>query len=248
MNQQEKTDPAFDNIKLTSEINKILKSLEDHLIITSIPKNSVSLPSAKMGILLTTSVLKIKLLGLDLIELVNNHKFLVAMATLRMIFEELVLLIFVLSKLEKLPDWPSTEYVLTRVLVGRHSRDETDIPPEKKPYNIVTALEEAEKYADKLPGDTKGKFDETYTFISDFVHPNAPTRYYFWQIVGESVTFVYRKEVGRDDLGSILNYTSITLKLYLHIWTKLNELKFKDLGYSGLTSWSEDLRLKNGSR
>lgn len=216
------------NVKtLSSDLEKNLETLLQKAIINDVSKNLMNDPKIKLGIFITTSGIKTHLFVKEILKLTEENRFFPAIATLRMMFEESILLIFVLSKMEKKKSWADAYYLLTKLNIGRKSRDyhEKEITDDKKPYNIITALKESEKYLKNTDEKLAGMLDDTYTVISDYVHPNAPSRYFFWEESGEKIKFVYRKKVGDQDLGMILNYTSMMLKIYLFSLTKLNDVK-----------------------
>lgn len=216
------------NVKsLSEDLEKNLLLLLDKQVVSDVSQDLMNTPQIKLGIYLTTSGMKTHLLGKEVMKLVNENRFFPAIATLRMMFEEIVLMIFVLSKMENKKDWEEAYYLLTKVNIGRKTRKQKEIPEQKRPYNVVTALETAEKYLTKKDKKMQGILDETYTVISDYVHPNAPSRYFFWEESGDKIKFVYRKKVGDQDLGMILNYTCMIMKLYNYAWSKLNDVKLE---------------------
>lgn len=217
----------FNIERLTKDLEKNLSLLLSRQVVNDVSKSLVNTPQVKLGIYLTTSGMKAHLLGKEVIKLVNENRFFPAVATLRMLLEETVLMVFILSKMEKKKDWEEAQYLLTKVNIGRRTRDSKEIPEDKRPYNVTRALQESEKYLVKKDKKMHGVLDETYTAISDFVHPNAPSRYFFWEEAGDKIKFVYRKKVGDQDLGMILNYACMVLKLYNHSWSKLNDIKLK---------------------
>ncbi len=217
----------FDIKSLTTDLENNLENLLQKQIIIDVSKNLVREPKIKLGIFLTTSGMKTHLLGKEINQLIHENRFFPAVATLRMMFEEVVLLIFVLSKMKKKKSWEDAYYLLTKLNIGRRIRDveDKDIPDNQKPYNIISALDEAEKYLSSVDSNLSETLSRTYTVISDYVHPNAPSRYFFWEESGEKIKFVYRMKVSEQDLGMILNYTCMTVKLFIYSWTKLNEIK-----------------------
>lgn len=219
----------FNLAKLKGDYKKQIENLDNFTIITSIDKKLVGISSYKIGIYLTTSLLKIRLLSSELIDLIDQDKFFSSMGVLRMIFEETVLLTFALTKIEKAKNWDSLDHFITRLSVGRHTgRNEKDTA-DKKPYNIKTALDDAEKYISKNEPQLTGVFESTYTFISDYVHPNAPSRYYFFSIKNEKVHFLLKTKVHDKDKGLVLNYGCMTLKLYELFWKRINNIKLTKL-------------------
>lgn len=217
----------FDIEELTNDFNKALQKLDNQIIIKEVSKskpNNPWHPRIKLEIFLTTSLLKMKLLGVELSELVNDKKFFSSMAVLRMLFEELILLTFVLSKLSKAKNLKQVDYVVSKVSTGRKTRKK----PGCMPYNIISTMEEAEKYIGKEFKELVGMFENSYTFISDFVHPNAPSRFYFFKDLGDKIHFVFNYKAEDQDIGMVLNYSCMCLKMYIIIWERLKSLKFPD--------------------
>jgi hypothetical protein len=75
-------------------------------------------------------------------------------------------------------------------------------------------LDEAEKYIGSKDEKMKGIFENTYSFISDFVHPNAPSRFHFMKNYG-SKKRVSTSPTTDNDVKMLLNYACMTAALYL---------------------------------
>lgn len=215
------------NIKeLTKDLSKNIKLLGEKVVVKELisPKPGFPLhPQIKLKVLLTTSILKMRLLSIEILDLTKSNRFFVSMATLRMMVEELIFITFVLSKIEKAKDLETVDNLITKATVGRRTRSS----PGLLPFNIMTTLEEAEKYFRKNFKKLVGMLDDIYTFISDYVHPNAPSRYYFFENQENKIKFVYRYKASNQDIGMILNYACMTLEMYTIIWARLEKIKLK---------------------
>lgn len=212
----------FDTKKLSSDFNKSILEMDSFDVIKDVHKSRVREPHIKYGLFLTTSALKTKLLSKEILSLTKENRFFPAIATLRMFFEELILVIFVLSRMEKQTSWNSADGFLTKLNIGRMTGRNKNVPAELLPFRIGKALKETEKYVGKNFPKFPGKFRKIYTFISDYVHPNAPTRYHFWKVTEDKLNLVYHDRVGEQDLGMVLNYAVMILKFYKIIWKRLH--------------------------
>jgi hypothetical protein len=142
-----------------------------------------------------------------------------------MAFEELMMLTYILFKIEKMKNWSEADKLLIKAGVGRmHGRGESSLP-EEYPFRINEMLEKSEKYVGNNFSKLSGVFKDTYSFISDFVHPNAPSRLIFTKIEKGKTLFVYTDKVDGNDLGMVLNYGCMTSELYFLIWRRLKEIK-----------------------
>lgn len=206
--------------KLKKQFTKSLKDLDDMVVIKEIIKSPPYTPDLKRRILITTSALKTKLLGEEFYKQIKVERFFSSLATLRMIFEETILLTFVLSKIEKSKDPLEVDRILVRVATGRRTRSTQGI----EPYNIITMGEEAEKYLTRNFKNLEGMFRETYTLMSDYVHPNAPSHYYFFQDYGDKIKFVYKKKPSEQNIWMVLNNGCMTLDMYTVIWFRLSKI------------------------
>ena len=61
--------------------------------------------------------------------------------------------------------------------------------------------------------------------MSDYVHPDASSHYYFFQDFGDKIHFIYRKKPREQDIGAILNNGCLTLDIYTVIWSRLEKVK-----------------------
>ncbi len=144
-----------------------------------------------------------------------------------MLFEEVVLSTFLLTKMEKYKTWKEADKVLIKLSIGRRTGRDKIQTEDQLPYRIGKVIKKSEKYLEQNIPDLKGSFNKMYTFISDFVHPNAPSRYYFWEYTELTVKFIYRRVVATEDLIMILNYTALILGLYKIFWSKLQKISLE---------------------
>lgn len=85
--------------------------------------------------------------------------------------------------------------------------------------------EEAENFLSHNFRNLKGMFRKTYTLRSDYVHPDAPSHYYFFQDSGDKIHFICGKKPSEQNIGMILNNGCLTLDTYAVIWPRLEKVK-----------------------
>lgn len=216
----------FDILELNADIEKKVGELNRLRTLSRVDRNLVSVPRVKLKILTTTSILKVRAICREISESIKGQNFFTSMALLRILLEQTIFLAFVLSKLSKKKSWQDADYLLTKASIGRRSRDEKEIADDKKPYNIVTSLEAAEEYISKEEPKLAGVFENTYTYISDFVHPNAPSHFYFWNHTESEIYFEEKIGIAHEDLGMILNHYAMSLKLFNLVTKRLNSIDY----------------------
>ncbi|MEO6077366.1 MAG: hypothetical protein ABIP54_01095 [Candidatus Andersenbacteria bacterium] len=175
--------------------------------------------SVKLQILLTSSFLKLECLGTDLLEIVKQERFFVSMAILRMMFEELIALTFVLWKLQQIDSREDAEKVLEKATIGRRTAK-----PALPSFNIMTMGKGAEEYITNNYPQLAGMYNDTYEFLSEYVHPNGPSRHHFWERDENAIYFKQPPFAG-EDKDMILNYGCMTLNMYALIYTSLRKVK-----------------------
>ena len=149
-----------------------------------------------------------------------------SLACLRAFVEEVASYTFLLSELRERLDGKATldevSEFLNRISTGRKTRPRPGVTP--KPFHINDMLRSADRLFETLLPELSGVLWDTYTFVSDLVHPNSPARYQFWKLKGDHAVFVEKGDLLRDDLWMILNYTAMAGKLYLIVIGRLDDL------------------------
>ncbi len=214
-------------LQMRQELLKHLETLEKLTYQKTFLKSSFTTPQTRLGVIIATATIKIIGQTEELLAAILEKKFFSSLAILRMIFEEVILITFLLSKLEKAKTLEQANHVLLRISTGTASyagRD-GDIP---KPYNIHATLEEAEKYLSSVDESLKGIFEETYSFISDYVHPNAPSHFYFMRNYGVSKRIISPPTTEKD-MKMLLNYACMAVGLFIFSIQKLLAFDFDRL-------------------
>lgn len=200
---------------------KSLKELNKYYIRRSVPRtfDGPFSPSIKLQILLASSMLRMQVLGDELLSIANQNYFLSAMSTLRMMFEELIALTFVLERLSSSLEIEKKIVILDRAITGRRSGSNVRL----KPFNILSMGEGAEKYLELKYPQFKGMYKEIYEFISEYVHPNGPARFHFWS---NDPTTIYFKvpPIVPGDINAIFNYGCLTIGMYQLIHKTLKRI------------------------
>ncbi len=212
--------------EMRKEFLQLLHDLEKLPIKRTFERVIFSEPATKLGTLIASSTAKVEIINEELLSAILDRKFFTSLSLLRMLFEEVILITFTLSKLEKSKNLENADHILTRIAVGLKTKLRVDEHIE--PYNIHTTLEEAEHYIELKDSKLKGIFEETYTFISEYVHPNAPSRYHFNRTYGSKVR-ITKVSTTEDDLKMILNYACMALGLYLYVMKPLLKVDISNL-------------------
>lgn len=187
----------------------------------------------KLAILRTTSLLRIYFLSNKLLKLLSMNDLLLSMACLRLMLEEVGILGQILSICETSQNNGEIDILLNRASAGFYSGrgNKKEIPIEQKPLRVGNALDESEKYIKAKNPELEGIFQETYDFISEYVHPNGPSRFIFFKQERDLANFLL-PSTNSDDRSMILNYGSMILNLYEYFLLKLEKLdmlnKIKD--------------------
>lgn len=173
----------------------------------------------KLQILLSSSMIKTQFLAEDLEANIEQKRFFGAMASIRMMLEELMVLTFVLRKLNKISEVKKINELLNKVTLGRRTAN-----PQVKPFNILTVGEDAEKYLKETYPKLAGMYEEIYDFISEYVHPNGPSRHHFWY-KDDEVIYIRKPAFTSDDANELYNYGCMVLGAYEIIHGQLKKVK-----------------------
>lgn len=219
----------FDSQKLKNDYAKHIRRLANRKIITQSKIEDIAYISVKIAILLSLSNLKMLLLARETYILAKKNKFFPAIACLRMMFEETAMMGFVLSKCDDTSDRRSLNSFLARITTSRYThKNPSKISEDKKPFRIGKMMQIAEKYVCRVNKKLSGIFTTTYSFLSDYVHPNGPSRFYF--IKWENDWIKFRKPINNEnDIGMILNYCCMTLDLYNYFWIRFKKIRIPNL-------------------
>lgn len=209
-------------MKKPHDYKKSLKQLKKYYIrrkLTRTFTGQFPLP-IKQQILLTSSMLRMQVLGEEFLMITNQNQFLSAMGTLRMMFEELIALTFVLEKLSSPLSIKQKEKVLDKAIVGIKSGKKVQVTP----FNILTMGNGAEKYLEKTYPQLAGMYNEMYEFISEYVHPNGPARFHFW--TNDAVAIYFKiPPMTLDDTNLLFNHGCLALDMYHLVHKTLKGLR-----------------------
>lgn len=220
--------PTLSNkIQMRQELLSYLEQLEKLDFKRTFLKEDFTLPQTQLEIIIATSITKVKIQTEELLASILDRKFFSSLSILRMVSEEVILITFILSKMKKTKSLENASHVLFKVSVGTssYSGEKGDVP---KPYNINTTLVEAENYLKSLDNGLCGIFEDSYSFISDLVHPNAPSRFHYLRNYGNKKR-VISPQTTDDDVRMLLNYACMVLGLYTFSIKQLMEIDISTL-------------------
>jgi hypothetical protein len=212
-------------MEMRKELLGYLEDLEKLTIKRTFPREDFMYPQTRLEVIISTSVIKTIVNVEDLMSAILDKKYFTPLSIMRMIFEETILNTFTLSKLSKAKKIEEVNHILLRISVGKKTKLKSH--DEMNPYNIITTLEEAEKYISLQDTNLKGIFNESYTFISDQVHPNAPSRYYFMKRYADKVRITYNPPT-KDDIKMLLNHSCMAVGLFLFIIKRLIKMDLRN--------------------
>lgn len=181
----------------------------------------------KLQILLSSSMFKIQTHSEDLIAQIEQERFFSAIASIRMMLEEAMVITFALSELDKLSDEDKLDDFFNKLTIGRKTQD-----PKVAPYNINTVGETAEKFLKEKYPKLAGLYRDTYDYLSEYVHPNGPSRHYFWKRDGKTIHF-RKPPFTTTDAVELYTYGCMTLDIYQLIYKQIKKLKLPDVAVIG---------------
>jgi hypothetical protein len=108
-------------IAMRKELLDTLEKIEKLKFQKTFLANSFVTPSTRLGVIIATSIIKVQSQTEELLASILDKKFFGSLSIMRMIFEEVILITFVPSKLEKAKSLENADHVLFRVSVGTAS-------------------------------------------------------------------------------------------------------------------------------
>jgi hypothetical protein len=97
-----------------------------------------------------------------------------------------------------------------------------ELAEESKAINVLTLLDSMDRLA---PDDwLKGKFRESYEWLSEFCHPNSYSRMGGTRFTGTEFLFDRAPHMAERDLSNGLGHAAISQKLFLHVFDECSEV------------------------